>query len=189
MGSEMCIRDSNNDDIAYDMYVDQYGYVYITGQTGDDVLLLKAYHDDFLFYQSWDYNGTEAGYGIHVVGAHIYITGYTYGNDTLKEDIILLRYDLSGNLLSSQIWAGDGTDIGYGIYVTEDDEIYICGATTSFSAGDKDIILLKYSIPTFFGTLTTVDPNTYLAGVSILVLLFAVIPLVIIVIIKVKSMQ
>lgn len=181
--------DSDSEDFAYDLFVDQYSYAYIVGQTGDDVLLLKTYRGEVFFNQSWDYDGEEVGYGIYVKGAHIYVTGYTSGNNTLKEDIIILRYDLSGNLLFSQIWAGEDTDIGYDIYVTERDEIYICGVTTSFGEGGKDIIVLKYSIPVLFGGLTTVESNVYFMGISLIVLLFVGVPIAIIVVIRIKTLK
>jgi len=60
-------------------------------------------------------------------------------------DALLLKYDLSGNLIWDKTWGGISDDYAYSLFILEND-IFITGMTTSFGAGNSDVFLLKHSV-------------------------------------------
>ena len=174
-----------NNEYANDMFVDQHGYIYITGytcpqeETASDVLLLKYYRNVLQYNVTWDSGGDDYGNGIYVSSSHIYIVGYFKSDYTAQEDILILRSDLSGNVLWTGSWSNNDTDIGYGIYVTENEDIYVCGSTKTASYGD-DIVILKYRIPSAIATISTVEQKVLILDVATFALLFALVPIIIV---------
>lgn len=77
---------------------------------------------------------------------HIYIAGTTKSFGNGGEDLILLEYDTSGNLISEKLWGGIGDDHVLDIYV-QDTLLYLTGKTNSFNIdGDYDAFLIQSSI-------------------------------------------
>lgn len=70
----------------------------------------------------------------------VYLTGYTMqGGDY---DFMLMRCDLSGNVITESYWGGDGWDFARDIIVTPADEIFIVGESTDSVFGDMDAVLI-----------------------------------------------
>ena len=74
---------------------------------------------------------------------NIYVTGYTRPILGGNSDVILLKYDLNGNLIFTKTFGGAKDDSGYGIDVSTDG-IYITGRTQSFTNSVASGLLLKY---------------------------------------------
>ncbi len=66
----------------------------------------------------------------------LYITGYTKENG--EEDLLLLRYDTTGNLTWDRTVGGDGKELGNGIAV-DGDAIYVAGSV------EHDLLLMKFA--------------------------------------------
>ena len=71
------------------------------------------------------------------------VTGYTDGLGAGSEDIILSRFDASGNHLWTKTLGGDSSEIGYSVVQTLDGGFAVAGHTNSFGAGDYDIIVCR----------------------------------------------
>jgi len=107
-------------EIATAVAVDTTGNVYITGEAGAegagglDVLLVKyeAGSGDWLWTRMWGFSDNEAGTAVAIDAAgHILVAGTTDSLDpALNTDLVLLKYDQAGNLLSSLAWGSPGID-------------------------------------------------------------------------------
>ncbi len=86
---------------------------------------------------------------------NVFIVGSIKSLDTGKDDVFLLKYNKTGDLLWNKIWGGPNYDNAYGLVIDSSDNIYIVGSTgndTGEYVGfelDKlknlDIILIKYN--------------------------------------------
>lgn len=86
-----------------------------------------------------------------------YIVGETYENTYGASDILLLKYDLSWNLLWQKQFGGNFSDIGKNIFAYND-SLYLFGHTQSFGNGKNDIFFLKTTLAgdsVFFNTYGT----------------------------------
>jgi len=89
---------------------------------------------------SFDY-----GYGIALdASGNIYITGETWSFGAGSADAFITKYDSAGNSLLNITWGGGSSDVGYGIALDDDGNIYITGYTGSFGAGGADAFIAKY---------------------------------------------
>src|SRR5512133_258095 len=82
---------------------------------------------------------------------NVYITGWTTGaiinKNFGREDIFVVKYDSTGDLLWSKQFGTDSTDLAKGIYSDKDGIVYITGSTAGMlgkeSFGKSDGIILK----------------------------------------------
>lgn len=99
---------------------------------------------DLEWEKSWGGNKEDWGYGIATDSEdNIYIVGKT--GDPSDNDIIIAKYNSSGNLKWNITWIGSKNDEAHGVAVDSSNNIYIVGKTSSIGAGYDDILLLKYS--------------------------------------------
>lgn len=77
----------------------------------------------------------------------IYIAGYTQEWDFgLKDmDIILLKYNSTGELQWYNIWGGGGDDTCYGLAIDKNDNVFLAGYTNSWIAEGGAMCVLKYN--------------------------------------------
>lgn len=95
---------------------------------------------------TWGGNSYETSLGITMDSSdNIYITGFTYSFGEGSQDMFLIKYNSSGNLLWNKTWGGIASDAGHGIAVDSKDNIYVTGQTESFGAGNVDMFLVKYN--------------------------------------------
>ena len=82
---------------------------------------------------------------------NVYITGCTNGllgeKNFGKEDILVAKFDINGNLEWQKQFGSDSTDVGNTIYVDMQGCIYVVGATkgamNNSSSGKEDCVILK----------------------------------------------
>lgn len=75
---------------------------------------------------------------------NIYITGHTNSSETNGWEILLLKFNSSGDLQWNKTWGGSDYDQGMEIGLDSANNIFVAGASESFGAGDRDIILIKF---------------------------------------------
>ncbi|OGY90712.1 MAG: hypothetical protein A3B31_02620 [Candidatus Komeilibacteria bacterium RIFCSPLOWO2_01_FULL_53_11] len=107
-------------------------YVYVTGDDGSDLIVSKVNTSDGTLDSGFGSSGTAtadsattAGYGINVRDDYLYVAGHS-SNDWYIEK----RSRLDGGLASGFPMTGaSATDIPYGGLRTDEDYLYILGAT------------------------------------------------------------
>jgi uncharacterized delta-60 repeat protein len=76
--------------------------------------------------------------------SNIYITGHTNSSVAKGWEILLLKYNSSGDLQWNATWGGSDSDQGSVIRLDSANNIFVGGSSESFGAGDRDIILVKF---------------------------------------------
>lgn len=141
-----------NDDIGYDVAVDQSDNVYVVGSTesfgaGDEDMVLVKYNGNgtLQWNITWGDGGFDRCYGGSVDSSeNMYLVGVTDSFDLGGGDIALVKYDKNGEQQWNRTWGGIEHDAGRGITIDSLGNIYLVGQTESYGAGDHDIILVKY---------------------------------------------
>lgn len=138
-------------DYALGVEVSTMGDIYVTGCTksygsGDSDIVLLRYDSlgNLIWNKTWGGPDKERGEGVAVSNlGNIYVTGDTqsYG---LRDDVVLLKYDSSGNLNWCKTWGGNYSELGLGVAVSSTGDVYITGDTHSYSTGECETLLLRY---------------------------------------------
>lgn len=151
---------ADSDDGAYDIAIDELGYIYVTGKsngigTRSDYTTIKY---DPNGNQLWvaRYNGPANSYDYaHALAVdnsgNIYITGYS--SSSINEyydyyDYVTIKYDANGN----QLWAasydspGSGPDTSYSLGLDNSGNVYVTGSSSSSSTSPyyDDYLTIKY---------------------------------------------
>jgi hypothetical protein len=128
------------------------GYVVVgttnTSTDGKQILLFKT---DLIGNLSWSktFGGTadETVYDMKgTIDGGFVIAGETKsfptsGNDT--SNAFLMKVDNSGNILWSHQYGGNGRDAAFAVVETNDSGFVATGFTTSFGAGDEDVLAFR----------------------------------------------
>ncbi|MEO0262748.1 MAG: hypothetical protein ABIM62_03395 [candidate division WOR-3 bacterium] len=147
--------ESNNfPEIAYSCGVDTCGYIYVTGESAENIMTLKiSPNSQILWSKRLDYSlvGKEIGYDISVEeSGNSFITGIV-SYDTFHCDFLTLKYTSSGVLSWTILYdAANFTDSSYSIFLDENKDIYVVGVSDTVT-GDSlfivvpTLIIIKYS--------------------------------------------
>lgn len=152
--------------------VDAGGNVYLAGSTlgllpglgnssagGEDLILLKYTSSGVLLWSRQVGSvGSDAARGVAVdAGGNVYLAGSTFGTlpgignvSAGGEDLILLKYDGSGNLLWTRQVGSPSADRAFGVAVGSGGDILVAGSTLgalpgNANAGGSDNVLLAYA--------------------------------------------
>jgi hypothetical protein len=74
----------------------------------------------------------------------IYVTGYTQSYGYGNNDVLIIKYDDTGNKIWNKTWGGSDTEKAYDI-INNGSHIFIVGDTKSYGAGNYDAFLLILS--------------------------------------------
>jgi hypothetical protein len=143
----------NQSSEASSIAVDDAGNVYVTGysMTGNDPIfadlatLKYSPEGELLWEHRYRGSGGNAQpLAIALDGSSLYVAGATWINDGF--DVLLLKYDLDGNLLWSRTPGRPGVamDAAYCMALDENGNIVLGGYTTP-PMSDVDVYVLKYS--------------------------------------------
>jgi murein DD-endopeptidase MepM/ murein hydrolase activator NlpD len=75
---------------------------------------------------------------------NLYLAGTTSSFGAGGQDVLLLKYDSSGNLLWEKTWGGSSDEYATAVAVDSAGNILVTGGTDSFGAGWFDVFLLKF---------------------------------------------
>ena len=124
----------------------------MTNTSGNEMDIFVAKYDlsgQQIWFKTYGTSGMDAGNGITLdSNGNVYVVGTEYYLSTTSADIVVLKYDSSGNLLSTTIYDGGANDRGKGIvYNDVDNSIYVTGITrdTTVVGGlGLEAITIKY---------------------------------------------
>ncbi|MFZ2125813.1 MAG: prepilin-type N-terminal cleavage/methylation domain-containing protein [Candidatus Saccharimonadales bacterium] len=139
------------------------GYA-VTGYTmsytaGSTDMFLAKYASDGTLSWSKTWGGTGEDYGSSLVQTSddgYAVTGYTRSYTLGNYDILLAKYASDGTLSWSKTWGGINADYSRSIVQTSDGGYAVTGYTLSYTTGDNDMFLAKY---TSDGTITNCLPT------------------------------
>ncbi|MFW9818150.1 MAG: SBBP repeat-containing protein [Candidatus Thorarchaeota archaeon] len=141
-------------DYGYGITLDLDSNIFVVGKTtsfgegGNDIVLLKfSNNGELLWNRTW--GGTSSDYGRAIASdseGNIYVAGTTYSFGAGNTDMVLIKYDNSGNYIWNKTWGGILEDHCYGIFIDNLDYIYISGHSYSFGLDNSsDICVIKYN--------------------------------------------
>jgi hypothetical protein len=169
--------------------LDNASNIYITGTTtsygvGNISMFILKYTSGGA--KAWNYTwghttmpfSTASGNDLLVQdSSYIYVVGTT--NKPTQNDILVVKYDSSGNQIWNYTWGSGGADFGYAIGMDSNAKLYLVGSSTSYTFGGKDLIIVKMNSSTphyleyehwggvsddFGNSLEIVDDELYIAG-------------------------
>ncbi|OGU37221.1 MAG: hypothetical protein A2315_03975 [Ignavibacteria bacterium RIFOXYB2_FULL_35_12] len=136
---------SDLDDIAYSVQeTADAGYI-ITGSRYGDLWLIKTdMYGDTLWTKTFGGTSNDAGHSvIETDEGDFLVCGYTFSFSASGDvDLWLIKTDISGYTLWTKMYGGSGAEIGFSVIETFDGGLTVCGFTSSYGAGDKDVWLL-----------------------------------------------
>lgn len=146
---------------------DAIGNIYVAGTSAGDLDGETNAGAEDAFIAKYDTNGnkiwvkllgtTSADYGRGVSldnSGNLFVVGYTSGDlggniNAGFEDIFIAKFDSNGNNLWVRLLGSAGKDVGLGIWVDINGDVYICGETFgnldgNLNAGLEDGFIAKY---------------------------------------------
>ena len=132
---------------ADEVVLDSSNNIYVAGRinNNEDICLLKYDSDCKLqWVRVWD--GSSDDYLNDIAKDsldNIYLTGSTDNISLGTSDMVVIKYDSSGNQLWNRTWGGLVPATGNSIAIDSSDNIIIGGTTSE--GGDLNMILLKYN--------------------------------------------
>jgi uncharacterized delta-60 repeat protein len=148
----MVVSGGEETDYASSMQVTTDGGYILAGTTesygagSSDVFLLKYETNGTL---TWAKTAGGSSFDRAASVAQTTDGGYIVAGGTVSfgegsQDVFLLKYDSSGTLSWAKTIGGSGDDWGTAVEQTSDDGYIVSAYTTSYGAGGRDILLLKY---------------------------------------------
>lgn len=147
------INNNWNANICIKSAADDLGNIYSAGKkfsNGNfDIMVFKINSSGNLLWQT-SFNGIlnldDEALDICYMNGYIYVTGFVRDTINYYKDIILIKYDINGNLIWNKSYNGPGNfdDIGKKVLSDGQGNIYVGG--TSYGIGtQEDYVLIKYN--------------------------------------------
>ena len=142
---------SDSIDSGRGIAVDSSDNVYITGRTGSDgagsydVIIAKYNSSGTLQWQrTLGGTNSESGQGIAIDNSdNLYIVGQTSSEGAGETDILIAKYNSSGNIQWQRTLGGTGTESAYSIAVDSSNNVYIIGETETDTFLVYDTLIAK----------------------------------------------
>jgi len=128
------------------------GGLVVTGGTSSygagvyDLLLAKFDGSgNHLWTRTLGGGSSDGGYSVvEVSDGGLVVTGYTYSYGAGVYDLLLAKFDGSGNHLWTRSLGGSDYDYGYSVAEVSDGGLVVTGRTNSYGAGVYDLLLAKF---------------------------------------------
>ncbi|MCH7472939.1 PKD domain-containing protein, partial [bacterium] len=127
------------------------GHTYSYGSGRSDVLVQKwTSEGEVLWSRTWGGVEHEFVDAVAVSAGAIYVLAQTESYGDGNGDILLLKYDLDGNLLWARTWGGPGIDDPKDMqtvynFIAGTTTFLITGSTTSYGGGNHDVLYLRFT--------------------------------------------
>jgi len=126
------------------IYIYTCGSTYIYTETSYNLSITKwDFNGQLVWNRTWGGPDDDFGYSIWGDGNFLYTCGYTESFGEGFGDLLLVKWNTTGNLIWNRTWGGHGTDWGRSIF-WDGSYFYTGGVTCSFGAGDEDFLLVKW---------------------------------------------
>ncbi len=90
----------------------------------------------------WGTGSFDFGTGLYRDSSdNIYITGYGTSNN----DMVVVKYNSSGDKIWDETWGGANGDNAYDVVADSAGNVYVSGVTYSYGAGSADMCLVKFN--------------------------------------------
>lgn len=124
------------------VYTCGYTYSYSVGHA--DLALVKWDGDgNVAWSRTWGGSDYDIGFSLMGHGTDLYTCGYTGSFDAKNRDMLLVKWNASGDLLWNRTWGGASEDYAKAVW-TDGTAVYTCGDTESFGAGAVDMALVRW---------------------------------------------
>ena len=150
---------NNGNDIVYTMALDNFGNVYVTGESDYDINRLNytTIKYDSNGRELWtavyngpgNFNDSARAIALDALG-NVYVTGYSYGGEETREDYATIKYSPSGHRIWVARYAGPSSppysayDIATDIAVNASGDVYVTGYSDG-GATLYDYATVKYN--------------------------------------------
>ncbi|KKM89312.1 hypothetical protein LCGC14_1249930 [marine sediment metagenome] len=141
----------NNYEYTNMLGVDSLNNIYVGGDTnsfGNWMTFLLKFNitGDLIWNLTWSGSGSNSLYAMTLASLNnIYMTGETTGYGTVGGDVLILKFNSTGDLIWLQTWGGINEDFALGIALDSSENIHLVGSSESFGAGDYDYFVVKYN--------------------------------------------
>ncbi|MFX1572838.1 MAG: SBBP repeat-containing protein [Promethearchaeota archaeon] len=132
--------------------LDSLNNVYVTGHNGsgdtnNDIILIKFDNTGtFQWNFTWSNDYFERGMDLALDSLdNIYVSGRTGSLIPDTQNMVLIKFNNSGQQLWNRTWGGSGQDYGTSIEIDSSDNVIIGGNTYSFGLGQADTALVCYN--------------------------------------------
>ena len=138
-------------DMGYSVIQTNDGGYLVTGETSSygighkSVILIKIdSYGNRVWIRTYGGSNSDQGYSVQQTrdGGYI-IAGYTNSYGAGLNDVYLVKSDADGDTIWTKTYGGSDDDYSYSVKQTYDDGYIIAGYTSSFSAREADIYLIK----------------------------------------------
>lgn len=155
-------------DFPFKTTIDNEGYLFVTGTSSAHRLLVQKFSLNGSNEPIWSKEfenpyGNDKGMDIQVDSQfpnNVIVTGYVFDNKFEKNKAIILNLNReSGNMNWSRIIPINNSSEGLGIYINQEQDIFICGYAQGRTG--KDFLAAKYDIDGNFQWLKTLDNTNY----------------------------
>jgi hypothetical protein len=114
------------------------------GPNQNDIVISKHTTDgDLVWNRTWGDIQDEEASSIWVQGEFIYTCGNTASFGGGNNDVVLIKWNATGDQIWNRTWGGTEDDYGIGI-VLNSTNILICGLTASYGHTDMDYLIINY---------------------------------------------
>lgn len=133
----------------FDSPIEGRGYIAVGvtssfGAGKEDVYLVKTDTDgEIQWSKTYGGNGDDNGWSVHETQDGFIIAGFTnsFGNGDF--DFYLIKTNWTGDVEWTKTFGGSGSDRCWALILTSDNGFMLAGETTSSSAGEEDICIIK----------------------------------------------
>ena len=137
-----------NSDLGQGVAIDSGDNVYLVGDTGDGDLLIAKYNSSGTLQWQRDLGGAYSEEGDFIAvdsSGNLYVTGRTSSAGAGNNDLLLAKYNSSGTIQWQRVLGGSGSDVGLGVAIDSEDNVYVTGANESSGEGSAEFLLAKYN--------------------------------------------